>query len=69
MDGADAATLEASFKALATEMNIKAGELQQPLRIMLVGGKFGPPVFAIAAVLGAEETVSRIREVLQRLAV
>jgi glutamyl-tRNA synthetase len=69
MDGADAADLETSFKALATEMNIKAGELQQPLRIMLVGGRFGPPVFAIAAVLGAEETVSRIKDVLQRLAV
>jgi len=63
------AELESSFKALATGMNIKPGELQLPFRIMLVGGKFGPPVFAIAAVLGKEETAARISSVLQLLAV
>ena len=41
----NAASLENSFKELAVEKNIKPGELQLPLRIMLVGGKFGPPVF------------------------
>ncbi|HVI46898.1 MAG TPA: glutamate--tRNA ligase [Chitinophaga sp.] len=55
-----AAELEASFKALATEKNIKMGELQLPFRIMLTGGKFGPPVFDIAATLGKDETRSRI---------
>lgn len=57
----DAVTLENSFKELAAEKNIKPGELQLPFRIMLVGGKFGPPVFQIAEVLGKEETISRIR--------
>ena len=65
----DAAALEASFKALATEMGLKPGELQLPFRIMLVGGKFGPPVFAIAAILGKKETAERITHVLQLLAV
>ena len=55
-----ATTLENDFKFLATEKNIKPGELQLPLRVMLVGGKFGPPVFEIAAVLGKEETIKRI---------
>ncbi|HET9824436.1 MAG TPA: hypothetical protein VFP87_03835 [Chitinophagaceae bacterium] len=32
--------------------------------MMLVGGKFGPPVFDIAAVLGKEETIQRIRRAL-----
>jgi glutamyl-tRNA synthetase len=27
---------------------------------MLVGGKFGPPVFQIAELLGKEETIDRI---------
>lgn len=63
------AELEVSFKELATGMTIKPGELQQPLRIMLVGGKFGPPVFAIAKTLGMEETISRIHHVLQLLTV
>jgi glutamyl-tRNA synthetase len=58
--------LEESFKALATEKNIKPGELQLPFRIMLVGGKFGPPVFEIAATIGKEETVKRITNALSQ---
>jgi len=56
--------LENVFKNLAAEKKIKPGELQLPLRIMLVGGKFGPPVLNIAEVLGKEETISRIKKVL-----
>ncbi len=56
----DVLSLENSFKELATEKNIKPGELQLPFRIMLVGGKFGPPVFNIAGLLGKEETIKRI---------
>jgi len=57
-------TIEASFKSLANEKNIKPGELQLPLRVMLVGGKFGPAVFDIANVLGKEETVNRIKRAI-----
>ncbi|CAN5331526.1 glutamate--tRNA ligase [soil metagenome] len=56
----NAADLEAIFKQAATDASIKPGELQLPLRIMLVGGKFGPPVFEIAALLGKDETLKRI---------
>lgn len=56
--------LENTFKELATEKNIKPGELQLPFRIMLVGGKFGPPVFTIAELLGKEETINRIAKAL-----
>ena len=38
-----------------------------PLRIMLVGGKFGPGVFDIASILGKKETVERIKTVLSLL--
>jgi glutamyl-tRNA synthetase len=34
---------------------------------MLVGGKFGPPVFEIAAIVGREQTISRIKAVLAEL--
>ncbi len=64
----DAPALETLFKELATEKNIKPGELQLPLRVMLVGGKFGPPVFEIAALLGVEETIGRIKTGLRLLA-
>jgi glutamyl-tRNA synthetase len=59
-----AATLEALLKQLAEQASIKPGDLQLPLRIMLVGGKFGPPVFVIAETLGKEETILRIQSAL-----
>ena len=63
----DAANLESSFKELAAEKSIKPGELQLPFRIMLVGGKFGPPVFVIAETIGKEETKHRIKSALPLL--
>lgn len=60
----ESAFIEDGFKKLAMMQDIKAGELQLPLRIMLVGGKFGPPVFDIAGVLGKEETIQRIQKAL-----
>ena len=59
--------IEASFKQAAEQAGIKPGELQLPMRLMLVGGKFGPPVFEIAAVLGEEETSRRIDHALSQL--
>ncbi len=59
--------LESNFKELAQEKNIKQGDLLLPLRIMLVGRKFGPPVFQIAELLEKKETISRIKTVLANL--
>lgn len=53
--------MEDSFKQLAAAKGIKPGELQLPFRIMLCGGKFGPPVFNIAETLGKAETLERIK--------
>ena len=61
------AALEVNFKEMAAAAAIKPGELLMPLRVMLVGAKFGPHVFDIAAVLGRDETIRRIRHVLQLL--
>jgi glutamyl-tRNA synthetase len=63
----DSASLESSFKELAAASNIKVGELMLPLRIMLVGGKFGPGVFDIAALIGKDETSRRIETALGML--
>jgi glutamyl-tRNA synthetase len=59
--------IEDSFKTLATEKNIKIGELQLPMRIMLVGAKFGPSVFLIAELIGKQATKNRIQKVLAML--
>jgi glutamyl-tRNA synthetase len=56
----DSVAFEAQFKVLMEEKALKAGDVMLPFRIMLVGGKFGPHVFDIAALLGKEETISRI---------
>lgn len=64
----DAVSMEQAFKEQAQAANIKPGELLLPLRVMLVGGKFGPAVFAIAAFLGTAETQRRIHHVLDQLA-
>ncbi len=63
----NAPDLEARFKELAMAMNIKAGDVLMPLRIMLVGKKIGPGVFDIAEVIGKEETLKRISFTLDRL--
>jgi len=60
-----AASLEESFKELATAHEIKPGELLLPLRIMLVGGKFGPGVFEIIESIELSDTVARIEHSLQ----
>jgi len=56
----DTVVFEAQFKALMEEKSLKAGDVMLPFRIMLVGGKFGPHVFDIAALLGKEETIKRV---------
>ena len=42
---------------------MKKGELMLPLRIMLVGGKYGPGVFIIADIIGKQETIKRIKAI------
>ncbi|MBS1667775.1 MAG: glutamate--tRNA ligase [Bacteroidetes bacterium] len=59
-----AEALENEFKEIAAASQIKPGDVLLPFRIMLVGGKFGPGVFDIAAILGKEETIHRIKQAL-----
>jgi glutamyl-tRNA synthetase len=59
--------IESSFKELAEARSIKPGELQLPMRIMLVGGKFGPAVFEIVYLIGKEEAGRRIESALSLL--
>lgn len=63
----DAPTLEAGFNQLAETHVLKKGELMLPLRIMLVGGKFGPGVFDIADMIGKDAVKNRIQAVLAAL--
>ncbi|HEY9178815.1 MAG TPA: glutamate--tRNA ligase [Flavipsychrobacter sp.] len=62
-----APVLEENFTQMATDAGLKKGELMLPLRIMLVGGKYGPGVFDIAEMIGKEEVRSRVEAVLTQL--
>jgi glutamyl-tRNA synthetase len=63
----EAQELEHQFKEIAAVNQLKPGEVMLPLRIMLVGGKFGPGVFDIARLIGREETIKRIENTLKLL--
>ncbi len=60
-----AVSLESALKELAAQKAIKPGELLFLLRFMLVGGKFGPPVFDIAATIGKQATIERIENFIE----
>ena len=67
MDSWNHEALEILFKEIAAVHAIKQGDLMLPFRIMLVGGKFGTHVFNISALLGKDETISRIKQTLGML--
>lgn len=63
-----AENLETIFNETAANAEIeKPGNLMLPLRIMLVGGKFGPHVFDIAALIGKKESIARLQEGLNSI--
>jgi glutamyl-tRNA synthetase len=57
----DAETIEVAIKKYLEENKIGIGAVMPIVRILLTGGLTGPAVFDIAAILGKEETVSRIK--------
>jgi len=59
--------LEASFGDQAAAAGIKKGDLMLPLRIMLVGGKFGPGVFDIIPMVGKDAVRERVLAALAQL--
>lgn len=59
-DSLSAVELEQQFKDLAAAQSLKPGDVMLPLRVMLVGGKFGVGVFDIIKILGKTEAVKRI---------
>ncbi len=62
-----AADIETHFANLTNDLGIKKGAVMLPLRIMLVGGKYGPGVFDIAELIGKEECIKRINNTLKHI--
>jgi glutamyl-tRNA synthetase len=60
----NATTTEAAVRDLAEESGIKLGSLAQPLRAALTGRATSPGIFEVLELLGKDESVARIRDVV-----
>lgn len=56
----DEETLETSLRELATQLELKAGQLFGIVRVALTGKTVAPPLFGTMSILGKERVMSRI---------
>jgi glutamyl-tRNA synthetase len=59
--------LEASLRAAAGELGIKAGQMFEPIRVAVCGRKTAPPLFGTLEVLGPELCLERIARAIEKL--
>jgi glutamyl-tRNA synthetase len=62
------AEMEECYRALAASCNVKAGALIHPTRLALSGRTVGPSLFALAARLGRDACIQRLRAAADRWA-
>jgi len=67
LESFDANSLEALLRPLATELELKTGQLFGTLRATATGESAAPPLFDTMAVLGKEQCLRRIGAALDRL--
>ncbi len=59
-----AESIEAVVRGSAERLDLKLGKVAQPLRAALTGTTVSPPIFDVAAVLGRDETLARLGDVV-----
>jgi glutamyl-tRNA synthetase len=59
-----APVLHALIGAFAAEKGLSLGKLAQPIRLAVCGGTVSPPIDATLAILGQEETLTRLTKAL-----
>jgi glutamyl-tRNA synthetase len=64
LDKFDAANLEATLKAAATELGVKVGVLVHPTRLACTGNPNGPSLYHLLEVMGKEKVMGRIERAL-----
>ena len=64
----DAAAIEATLKATATELGVKAGVLIHPTRLACAGNPHGPSLYHLIEVLGKERSLARIQKAIDHIA-
>ena len=63
----DPPAVEAVFRELAAQLELKLVDLAQLARIAITGGTVSPPIFEVVSILGPAETVWRLRAALAAL--
>jgi glutamyl-tRNA synthetase len=56
--------LDQALRAAAQELEVKAGQMFQPIRVAVCGRKNAPPLFQTLEVLGRETTLARIDQAI-----
>jgi glutamyl-tRNA synthetase len=59
--------LEGALRGAAEALAIKAGQMFEPIRMAVCGRKTAPPLFATLEVLGADTSLARIHQALEKL--
>ena len=67
LDSWEATTLEAATNAFVEAKEVGKGKVMAPLRLALTGVAGGPGVYDIAALLGREESVTRLKRAAEVL--
>lgn len=60
----DAKVFEETFRKLADELNLKAGDMFQFLRVAISGKLVTPPLFESMQILGEEKSIERLKKVV-----
>jgi len=58
---------ESVVKAWISDKELSFGKVMPPLRLFLVGDMKGPHIFDIMAMIGKDESISRIKKALEKL--
>ncbi|MBA3881781.1 MAG: glutamate--tRNA ligase [Chthoniobacterales bacterium] len=64
LEAFDASALEATLKATAAQLGIKAGPLVHPTRLAVTGSSTGPSLYHLLEILGKEKVIMRIDRAL-----
>ena len=57
--------LEAAFTAVMDQTGLKLGKIAQPVRVALTGRTASPGIFEVAAIIGKDKVMSRLRKSIQ----
>jgi glutamyl-tRNA synthetase len=58
--------LDATLRAAAQELGLKAGQMFQPIRVAVCGRKNAPPLFETMEVLGKETCLKRVEQAIEK---